>query len=346
MQAWPRLNPPLLNGLLMYKKITIVLLTLAAFTAACIRVPTTIDPLLHVPPHPKEIQRETRCGLVLPADFSISSFPPLTPQELATDWGKEYRIAHCFAQDFDLYRAITGFKRALCLFPPEGGLERKMEIEYMVVLAYYLGQKYVEAVYAVESTNLQSTTSVFPAWRDLILILYESYEQLGRLELATHMRTLLEVQDPAVIDKLNLLSAVRRADFDTLLCEATKHPARRYLEHIIQGYLVEAKSVRKAQTLNAILPGAGYWYVGLKQTAFTAFVINGLFIAAAAELFHTGHTAAGAIVLSLEGGWYFGGITGAGFAAKTYNEKIWCTFADKITQRECYFPRMMLHYTF
>ncbi len=321
----------------------IALLTLLAFTAACARVPTYIEPVVQAPPHPKEIQREKRFFLSLPPDFSVSPFTPLSPAEQATDWGKEYRIALCFADDFDLYRAITNLKRALCLITPDAK-ERKLEIEYMVALAYFLGQKYVEVVYAVESTDLLQVDVTFPAWRDLLLILYESYGQLGRPEHAAHMMCLLEEQDPGAVCKLNLLSVVKQADFDALEREGqANHP---YLERIVCGYRAEAKSVRKAQGLNAVLPGAGYWYVGLKQTAVTAFLINGLFIAAGVHLINEGHGAAAAIVLSLEGGWYFGGIAGAGYAAKSYNEHLYCNFADKIAQREAYFPRMMLNYTF
>ncbi len=324
----------------------VLFLMLVAFGASCARVPTVIEPCVVAPPHPKELQREKRCFLSLPPDFSVNPFLPLTIEEQGSDWGKEYRIGLAFAADFDLYRAITEFKRALCLIP-EVRRERRLELEYLVALAYFLGQKYVEVVYAVESTELLTVDGSFPAWRDLLVILYESYNQLGRPGHAEHILKLLEVEDPAAMQKLTLLSAVRQADFDTLCLDAEKFPEQYgYLNNIVTGYRLGAKSVRKAQVLNAVLPGAGYWYVGLKQTAVTALLINTLFIAAGAKLIADGHTAAGAIVLSLEGGWYFGGIAGAGFAAKSYNEKLYCDFAGKITQREEYFPSMMLRYTF
>lgn len=323
----------------------IILLTLIAFTASCARVPTCIEPVVQAPPHPKEVQREKRFLLCLPPDFSVSPFAPLSPAEQGTDWGKEYKIALCFAEDFDLYRAITGFKRALCLIPSDAN-GRRMELEYMITLAYYLGQKYVEVVYAVESTDLLCIDATFPAWRDLLLILYESYEKVGRPEHAAHMVKLLEQQDPEAVCKLTLLSIVKQADFDALCQEAQLNQEHAYLDRMMGGYRAAAKSIRRAQTLNAMLPGAGYWYVGLKQTAVTAFLINGLFIAAGVHLLNEGHGAAGAIVLSLEGGWYFGGIAGAGYAAKAYNEHLYCSYANKITQREAYFPSMMLNYTF
>ena len=323
----------------------LLLLVLLAFSSACSRVPHYIEPVIVAPLHPKEIQRETRGYLCLPTDFSVSPFAPLTCEEYSTEWGKELRIALCFAQDFDLFRAITGFKRALCLIPCEETC-RRLELEYMVTLSYFLGKKYLEAAYSVESTGLVCVDHTFPAFNDLLLILYESYVQLGKCEHANHILNLIEQQDPCIASKLTLLSAIQRADFEALSCVAQNNSNLAYIENILRGYNKEAKSVRKAQMLNAALPGAGYWYVGLRETAVTAFLINALFIAAATQFITHGNAAAGIITLSLEGGWYFGGISGAGYAAKYYNEQIYSTFANRITQREGCFPLVMLKYTF
>lgn len=323
----------------------ILLLVLTAFMAACTRVSTQIEPPIRPPAHPKELHRERRGGLYLPEGFSVSPFPPLTEAESCTDWGKEYRIALSFAEDFDLYRAITGFKRALCLLPCDA-VYRRLELDYQVALAYFLGQKYVEVAYAVESTGLVAVDDTFPAFSDLLLILYESYEQLGRCEHAAHILSLIEQSNPEQGRKLTLLSAVKAADFPTLSAVAACDPEREYLGRVLSGYEKGAKSVRRAQFLNAILPGAGYWYVGQRETAVTAILINSLFIAAATHFFIDRNYAAGIITASLEGGWYFGGITGAGCAAKYYNEQLYCSFAEKITQREGYFPILMLKYSF
>lgn len=312
-------------------------ITLCAFLSACYRVPRQIEPSIASPPHPKEIQREKRSFLALPVDFSISPFPSLTTEECSSDWGKEYRIALSFADDFDLYRAVTGFKRALYLLPSDQ-TARKLEIEYAIALAYYLGKKYVESAYAVEATGLVRTDETFPAFSDLLLILYDSYCQLGKEEHAAHVLKLIETQDTAVAQRLTLLSAVKAADFATI-SEAGN-------TQIVAGYQKGSKSIGKAQFLNAMLPGAGYWYVGQKSTAITALIVNSLFIGAAAHFFTSGNTAAGIITLSFEGGWYFGGIYGSGLAAKYYNERLYCDYACKITQREQLFPIMMLKYTF
>lgn len=252
-----------------------------------------------------------------------------------SDWGKEYSIAMAFAEDFDLYRAITGFKRALCLMPYDCHA-RRQEVEYATALAYYLGRKYTEVIYTVESTDLASVDKSFPAFSDLLLILYDSYEQKGMGDHARHILKLIEANDSACAARLTLLSAIRQADFEQLCPTDT----------FVCGYNSEAKSIRRAQMLNAALPGAGYWYVGMKQTAVTAALVNALFIGAAVHFFNNGNTAAGILTLSLEGGWYFGGISGAGLAAKRYNEQLYCSYAEKITQREELFPVMMLKYSF
>lgn len=297
------------------------------------------------PLHPREACRNIRAPLNLPSNFSTSPFPELSPSELAEDWGKELKLALCFAADFDLFRAITGFKRALFLLPP-GHCLRKLEIEYDIALAYYLGKKYMEAVWAVEGCELVAIDSTFPAFHDLLLVLYDSRKHLGQEKEANHLLSLIEQFDSCEGKKLTLLSALERTDLELIKRVGSSDPGCAYMCDIASTYCCERKSIKKAGYLNAVLPGAGYWYVGQKQTAVTAFLINSLFIAAATEFFIHGYTAAGAIMLTLESGWYFGGIYGGGLAAKYYNERLYETYATRISQREKLFPLMMIRYTF
>lgn len=322
----------------MFKRLCLFLMLLS-FASGCVyRVPNCIEPVLVEPPHPKEIQRERRVLLCLPQEFSVSPFYPLSEREECSDWGKEYLIARAFAEDFDLYRAITGFKRALYLLPLQEE-ERRLEMEYSIALAYYLGRKYLEVTYLVETTDLGQVSSAFPAYSDLLLILYDSYQHLGKCDHARCILSLIEQEDPEEGRQLMLLEALKQANLPAL--------SETYgYENLVDGYLSKAKSIRKAQFLNAVFPGAGYWYVGMKQTAVTAFLVNALFIGAAAHFISKGNGAAGIITLSLEGGWYFGGISGAGLAAKIYDEQLYYSFADKIIQRESLFPMMRLNYSF
>jgi hypothetical protein len=307
----------------------------------CYRAPRCIEPHLCEPLHPKE---EGVC-VQLPADFSISPFPCLTPEELSTDWGKELQIALCFAADFDLYRAITGFKRALYLMPKECH-QRRLEVEYDIALSYYLGKKYMETIRAVEGTELVCIDTTFPATHDLLLVLYDCRKKLGQTKEATYLLTLIEKLDHCEGEKLVLLSALEAADLATIDLLGHEDPSRDYMSHIVACYNKEKKSVKKAELLNAVLPGSGYWYVGQRQTAVTAFLVNALFIGAGATFLAHDNYAAGIITFSLESGWYFGGIYGGGLAAKYYNERLYNTFAERIAAREQLYPLMMLNYTF
>lgn len=316
----------------MPKKLIILLLL-----ASCMRAPTAIEPTVQTPMHPKEIMRQKRCLVILPKDFSCSPFPKLSEEERKTDWGKEYYLAQAFAADFDLYRAITGFKRALFLDPPE---ERRYEIQYSTLLAYFLGKKYTEVAFIAQSTPLGTVSNQFPAFHDLVLILHETYSQLGEVE---HAQNLLTMLDEEKRDKLLFLSVVKSANFEQLLACADERP---YLTNMLRGYHKESKSVKAAELLNAALPGAGYWYVGQKQTAMTALLVNSLFAGTAAYFFSEGNIPAALITLSLESGWYFGGIYGAGLAAKSYNEKIYKHYAERIGDKEQYYPQLMIKYSF
>jgi tetratricopeptide (TPR) repeat protein len=320
-------------------------LGVAVLLSGCHRASMQIEPQLIVPLHPKEVQREKRFHCEWPSAFSVSPFCPLTAEELCEDWGKELRIGLEFAKDFDLYRAITCFKRALFLLPQEA-CKRSLEIHYDLVLAYYLGKKYTEAVYQFETSQLVHADPSFPAYEDLLLILYDSYLTLGCIVRAECIYQRIEKELPHVADRLNLLSALQSADFEYLYEEAATNPCRRYLEPMLLSYEAQIKSVRRAEYLNAVLPGAGYWYIGQKQTAITAFLVNSLFIGATYLFFDHGNTPAALITLSLESGWYFGGVYGAGLAAKAYNERLFESYAQKITQKECLFPLMMLKFSF
>ena len=320
-------------------KLILSFLVLMILICSCCRVPTQIEPRIKAPPHPREIQRNTRCHLSLPEDFSKTPFSPLSEEEQSANWGIEYAIALGFAEDFDLYRAITGFKRTLFLIPKDH--PRVQEVEYYQVLAYYLASKYEQALYSVESSSLVHVKPSFCAYEDLLIVLYDTYLELGKEEHARCIVQLMEKENAATAHRLTLYEAIQNANWEII-----QEEQKPYFEAAYAGYHQEYKSVRKAKTLNALLPGAGYWYVEQKSTALTAFLINSLFIGASATCFCKDQIAAGIVLASLEGGWYFGGILGAGLGAKTYNEHLYRGYISKINHKENIFPMMMLKYSF
>ena len=279
---------------------------LVLLLVGCYRVPNKIEPQINYVAQDNYIK-------------SLSAaFPPLSAIERNSSWGQEYTIGLAFARELDLYRAISTFKRAAILIPPKT-IERKYEIDYFIMYCFYLGNKYRDVIDTFENSPLRHVTSTFPAYHDLLIILYESYLKTGEEEKANGILELIDEVYPETAKKLEVSTALTEGNIEAIEQIQVDDPS---LAALMASYEKEKKSIFKAQLYNTILPGAGYAYVGQKQSAFTAFTLNALFIAAAVEFFRRGYIAAGIITTSFESGWYFGGIYGAGEAAKLYNERI------------------------
>ena len=300
--------------------------------AACYRVPDRIEPRVSYQLQDQYFQHLT------------GAFPPLTPEERASDWGKEYLIARTFAAELDLYRAVSTFKRAEILI--EGRKERKVEIEYDILLCFFLGKKYTDAISAFERSDLAHVDKTFPAYHDLLLVLYESYREVGDPEKQAKILELIEKTFPDASEELKVSLAIRGGDLSKIREFACGFQSPSYLDNMLGSYQQQKKSVAAAQALNALFPGAGYLYIGQRTSAFTAFFLNSLFIVAAYEFFHHGHTAGGIITTVFESGWYFGGIYGAGEEAKYYNERIYERSAAVILNEHKLFPILMLDHAF
>lgn len=272
-------------------------------------------------------------------------FPPLSETERQQDWGKEYTVGLGFSHQLDLYQAITAFKRAEILTPAELS-SRLMEMRYEIVLCYYLGQKYSDVTYAFEQGSLRGVTPEFPAFHDLLVILYDSYQHLCNPEKAEYVLSLLRTHYPATAEKLEISQAITKADFPQLNKLAAEPSAVPELKPFLETYQDQRKRPATAQLLNTFIPGAGYFYLGQPQSGITAMLLNGLFIAASYHFYSHHQIAAGTIFASFEVGWYFGGIFGAGLEAKYYNERLYEQTATPIMHNERLFPVLMLKYGF
>lgn len=299
---------------------------LVIFAQGCNKCPPAFEPrICYTPPQ----------GVIssLPTPFA-----PLSRDELQTLWGKELYLGTRFAEEGDSYRAITAFKSSLYLLPKRA-FERKEQIEFYLFLSYYFACKYKEAREVYEESTLNPIPDHFPAKRELRLALWECYDKTFQCEKAEMIRQALDVEDQS---DLTLSLALQEGD----ICTLNEFADREAVSDLLWEYRQEMKSVKKAETLQTILPGAGYWYVGLHKAAVTSFIINTLFIAAAAEFFHHGYYAASLITLSLETGWYFGGINGAGLAANEYNERLYEGFAKDTLLQEKLFPVLKFEFAF
>ena len=313
--------------------LTLTLSLLFLLGASCHRQVPSLPPEIDYTPTTAELQRR------------VSPFPPLSSAERAAAWGQEFVIGTALARDLDLYRAITAFKRALILMS-ESEIERRTEAEYDILESYFLGQKYPETISAFETTSLTKISEEFPAFEDLMIMLYTSYRKMGDEERAGKVMALLEKNHPAVAQKLRLSAAIVVGDVETAEATAEANPGYHDVALALQDFTLQKKSVQRASAYNALLPGMGYWYVGQRTSALTSFFLNALFIWAAVRFFETGNTAAGIITTGFEVGWYVGGIYGAGIAAQQYNEKLFETRAQTLMMNNKLYPVLMLRYSF
>lgn len=274
-----------------------------------------------------------------------SAFPCLSEDEQQQVWAKELLIGDAFAKECDFYRAITCYKRAIVLLPPNA-IERRLQLDYDLMLCYYLGSKYQEALNIFEASDLSQADPSFPAFNHLLLIIYESYLQTKQDDKAECVLEIIRKFSPETADDVLLYRHLKTGEIEAARCVMSQHRDSEKMEKDFAFYDQFAKSPRKARLLNAILPGAGYYYVGQRRSALTSFIINALFTAASYQFFHRGYIAAGAITTSLEMGWYFGGINGAGIEAQEFNTRLYEGVSRKIlTEHDC-FPVLMFETSF
>jgi tetratricopeptide (TPR) repeat protein len=274
-----------------------------------------------------------------------SAFPSLSCLEKEQAWGKELLMGNVFAKEADYYRAITCYKRALILLPAEAH-ERQLQLDYYLILSYYLGSKYQEALNIFQSGDLSQANPAFPAFNHLLLIAYDCYLQTEQEEKAQILLELIQKLSPETGEDLLLYQTFCEGEEENTRSVIAQHSKSEEIEKDFAFYEQFKKSPKKARTLNAILPGAGYYYVGQRKSALTSFIINALFAAASYEFFHHGYPAAGIITLSLEFGWYVGGINGAGIAANEFNTRLYEDIGKKILMEKRCFPVLLFETSF
>jgi len=253
-----------------------------------------------------------------------------------------------------------------------GEVGRKRETQYYTLLCYFLGNRHSDVIDLFNDSELRFVAPTFSTYHDLLVILYESYLKTDEKERALQYYKLLKQHYPETAEKIYISTAMADGKLDLLdaWTQEHKHPVpvedvvasaenfyarpepqksweeeSKDITTMLKRYSLQKKSPAKAQFLN-ILPGAGYLYVGQKQSALTSLLLNGLFIGATYGFLSNGYYAAGAITASFELGWYLGGIYGAGQAAKLYNERIYEKVAFDTMHRDKLFPLFRLEHAF
>lgn len=271
-------------------------------------------------------------------------FNALNLEEKDAPWAKEYLLGVSFGAQEDYEEALHCFKRSLMLCPKES--KRIQEIEYAFVLTHYFQKEYKKAIDFFESHSLLYADKNFTAYHDLLIVLYHSYEILGQPKKADLIMEKLEPYSKEESIELRLTGAVLRREFESALRLSEKLDEKELISSLTHSFLQKRKSEKVAKWLNALLPGMGYYYLGQKKAALTAFLINGALIVGAAQLILNRYYTLGCMTALLEAGWYFGGIFGAKRSAYLFNESLFANYAEKIFYHESLNPQNKLHYEF
>ena len=280
-------------------------------------------------------------GLAVKPTYNLSD---IVKQEPVQDWVKEYNLGAAFASQKDTQSAVTCFKRALILCP-KNSVHIK-EIEYAIVLTYYLEQQYFQAIQFFETHSLLYADAQFSAYHDLMIILHHSYEILQKTKKADII--LKHISEFSEKDALGsqLTGAVLRKDFVAVEKVSEQMGQSKWIMKLTRSLLSKQKSQTVARWMNVVVPGSGYFYLGQKKAALTAFALNALLIWGSVQLFLSHYYTLGALTAIFEIGWYAGGIVGAKEATLIYNETLFANYAEKIIFHDDIAPQNKLKYEF
>lgn len=270
----------------------------------------------------------------------------VSPTKLESNevWFKEYKIGEAFAQQKEYLEAIHSFKRAHILAPKES--LNALSLEYAIVLCYYHLKEYEKLIQYFETHSLLYATSDFLAYEDLLHMVHFSYawlKDIQKADIIGKQLALVSEQDPK---KVELISALFDHNYDQVTVLSNELTHSDWATKLVRQFKEKQKSRVAAQWYNAILPGVGYYYLGQKKAALTAFLVNFFLIYGAIQVFRKKHYVLGAFVALFAFGWYAGGILGMDGATKEYNEIVYSTFANKVFYEHHLNPHEVLQYDF
>ncbi len=280
------------------------------------------------------------CPDLITSPAQLAHLQPLCPdssqvREADTPpWRIEAYLGNQFARRLTWDEALRCYRRAQLLAPPGENKGITQQLAYNLVLCEFFANRPAHAISAFETSELTQVERAFPFYGDLLVVLSDSYAR-GTPKTRDQARLtlgLLAEIDPQRAALVSLRSLVQARDLSGLEARADFDEALSHLRPLMHSVRARSCDPKRAMGLNALLPGAGYWYVGQRQTALTSLALNILFGAAAWRSLHKGDTALGLIALSFELGWYFGGIQGVKLAAEEYNRRQFDPIGDKILQ--------------
>jgi len=230
-------------------------------------------------------------------------------------------------EEKEYYRAITEFKRFLFLFPED---QKADNARLLIAKSYYNGKMFEECANYLERCHIGDSGVRLES----VFLLGDAYVNMENYKIARDTFKAIIDEDPGStvadlafvrIARLHLIKseweaaaeAYKGVKNDEKMAIVAKEAAKTALH----GKEIPRRSPVVAGVLSAILPGAGHLYVGRKQDAFVALMLNSGFIWGIIESFRSDKPVVGGILSFFELGWYAGSINGSVNSAYKYNEK-------------------------
>ncbi|MDO9516348.1 MAG: tetratricopeptide repeat protein [Syntrophales bacterium] len=284
--------------------------------------------------------RKLTVGLLLFLSFLVT-LPCDAWGEDPGNCGKQFAFAESLFAESDFYRAIGEYKRLMFLCPGSAALREKAY--FKIGLSYFRAKKWQSAREAFDAflvnfpdSRMASEALYFKGMSEKSLSLHEE-------ALATFARIIEaetgEDRGRAIYQSALVLVDMERWERAGEMLSRIPEGSTLYdsagvfsagLENI--GNL-PYKSPSVAGTLAAVLPGAGHLYTRRPKDALVSFLLNGLFIWSAVELFDDEKYVTGGIVTFFELGWYSGNIYSAVTSAHKFNKRTKESFLQGLRDR-------------
>lgn len=289
------------------------------------------------PPHFRQAEFEKPSPLLF--EKGPDPFAALKAEESQGRWAQDFILAKKFQAISDSAESRHYFRSASLLAPQDA--DWALCLDYQLLLLEMLASQHTAVIQLFErSKPLQQLYAAQGAvhrevYQDLLVILADSYLRVARTDRLEEVLSLMPQSGAATMRVY--------ADLTN-----RKEPANapEAVKEALASYHAEKFNPGRAALLNAVLPGAGYYYIGQHSSALTSFILNAATTAAAVYFFERSNWGAGVLFATMECGWYFGGISGAYDEAYYFNNRLWEKKLSPVINEGKFAPALQLNFTF
>jgi|TARA_B100001105_G_C22365942_1_gene432627 tetratricopeptide (TPR) repeat protein len=242
------------------------------------------------------------------------------------------RFANQLYEEKEYFRAITEYKRLNSFFPDNPNY---IQNKIMIVNCYYNAGHLIEAISELKELNI-----IYPKYFNFIYreakILNEISHYFESNEIIqNNLNKFKQVQNDSLIylSAINLFRLQKIDDSKEVLDKIINSSSLYYVAQETKTYIsnydkLRFKNRKYAGYLNLVIPGSGYFYLGMEQTALATFFIESLFIGILNKSLQNNTTGTSMLTGFLFSGIHLGATYGAVEQADKLNKNIFKEFCN------------------